>query len=40
MYHCREHDIDHRSYDCPKCVAEARHKETIEALLMLWPRPS
>ncbi len=32
MYHCYEHGIDHRQLDCPKCVAQKRHEEVIDAL--------
>ena len=32
MYHCTEHGIDHRQFDCPMCVAERRHDEVIDAL--------
>ena len=30
VYHCSRHDIDHRSYDCPRCEAERRHEELLE----------
>ena|ERR1035437_6047126 len=32
MYHCNEHGIDHRQFDCPRCVAERQHEEVIDAL--------
>src|ERR1035437_341529 len=32
MYHCTEHGIDHREFDCPRCVAQRRHDEVIDAL--------
>lgn len=30
VYHCSTHDIDHASYDCPRCEAERRHEELLE----------
>jgi hypothetical protein len=30
VYHCSTHDIDHKSYDCPRCQAERRHEELLE----------
>ena len=32
MYHCYDHGIDHTQFDCPKCVAQRRHEEVIDAL--------
>ena len=32
MYHCNEHGIDHRQFDCPRCVAQRQHDEVLDAL--------
>lgn len=31
MYYCGRHAIDHKSSACPRCEAEERHEELIEA---------
>jgi ssDNA-binding Zn-finger/Zn-ribbon topoisomerase 1 len=27
MYHCETHNLDHKSYNCPRCDEEERHQE-------------